>query len=247
MIRHHIRTFLIFFTLISLNVASIPVAYSAPIHDFNKVVATAYGFYREAFFLLKTENPQVASLELEEMAIRWTGIIKKFGLKPPDIYSNDQQWKNTLEAINKAIKYGLAKTIKGETKEAIKTLRPIRKLLSELRKRNGVYVYSDTVDKANAAFKRLKKFRYNPPDFNIVEEVDQLRQSLATTIYWYKQCEKTAPESIRKNPEFNRLIDDSLYSLSRVWIAIANKKKSNLISILRGLSSSDQMLFLRFG
>jgi hypothetical protein len=120
-------------------------------------------------------------------------------------------------------------------------------MLSALRRRNGVFVYSDTVDKANAAFINLNKFRYNPPDFNVVEEVDQLRQSLATTVYWYKQCVKNAPAALIKNPEFRRLMDDSLYSLSRVWIAIANKKEPNLISILRGLSSSDQMLFLRFG
>jgi hypothetical protein len=30
-------------------------------------------------------------------------------------------------------------------------------------------------------------------------------------------------------------------------VAIANKAKPDLISLLRGLSSSDRMLFLRFG
>jgi len=42
-------------------------------------------------------------------------------------------------------------------------------------------------------------------------------------------------------------MEDSLYSLSRIWVAIADKAAPNLISILRGLSSSNRMLFLRFG
>jgi hypothetical protein len=77
--------------------------------------------------------------------------------------------------------------------------------------------------------------------------VDQLRQSLALTVYWYKKCVENAPQKLHQNPEFKRLMDDSLFSLSRIWVAIANKKTPNLISLIRGLSSSDQMLFLRFG
>ena len=141
----------------------------------------------------------------------------------------------------------MAETIKGDAKAAIKTLRPIRKILSDLRRRNGVVVYSDTVDKANAAFAKLFKFRYNPLDFNAVEEVDQLRQTLAITVYWYQQCVENAPAKLRQDAEFKRLMEDSLYSLSRIWVAIANKAETNLISLLRGLSSSDKMLFLRFG
>ena len=241
------RNFVIFSIILTFTFNPASYVNSAPIHDFNKVVADAYGFYREAFFSLQTGNPQVASLELEKMSVSWKNTIKRFGTTPPEIYSEDPLWKSTLETVDKTIVRGLAETIKGDPERARKILRPIRKMLSELRRRNGVFVYSDTVDKANAAFINLKKFRYNPPDFNVVEEVDQLRQSLATTVYWYKQCVKNAPAALIKNPEFRRLMDDSLYSLSRVWIAIANKKEPNLISILRGLSSSDQMLFLRFG
>ncbi len=42
-------------------------------------------------------------------------------------------------------------------------------------------------------------------------------------------------------------MEDSIYALSRIWVAIAKKAEPILISLLRGLSSSDKMLFLRFG
>jgi hypothetical protein len=247
MVYSSIRTFIIISIFSSFNIILTPQARSASIHDFNVNVTEAYVFYREAFFLLRTGNPQVASIELEEMENRWEKVIERFGTMPPEIYSKDPKWEKTLLVIKKNINQGLAKAIKGESKAAIKTLRPIRTMLSDLRRRNGVFVYSDTVDEANSAFSRLKKFRYTPPDFNVVEEVDQLRQSLALTVYWYKKCVENAPQKLHQNPEFKRLMDDSLFSLSRIWVAIANKKTPNLISLIRGLSSSDQMLFLRFG
>ena len=210
--------------ILSFNFILTPHVRSASIHDFNTKVTNAYAYYREALFLLRTGNPEVASIELEKLANRWEKIIERFGKKPPAIFSRDPQWEKTLLVINNNINQGLEKTLKGESDSALKILWPIRITLSDLRRRNGIFVYSDTVDKANAAFLKLKKFRHKPPDFDVVEEVDQLRQSLATTVYWYKQCIKNAPEKLRRDPEFKRLMDDSLFSLSRIWVAIANKK-----------------------
>ncbi|MBL4691373.1 MAG: hypothetical protein JKY68_07950 [Rhodospirillales bacterium] len=241
------RKLLIVCTILTFALASAPAARSAPVHDFNEDVAAAYGFYREAFFLLRADNVQVASIELEEMADRWTAIVKRFGVTPPDVYSADPAWKKTLESIDEMVALGLQAAIENDAKAATKALEPIRKTLSDLRRRNGVVIYSDYVDAANAAFKKLYKFRYTPPDFDVVEQVDQLRQITAITAYWYEQCLDNTPKALAQDPEFKRLMEDSLYSLTRIWVAIANKAAPNLISILRGLSLSNRMLFLRFG
>ncbi|NQV82544.1 MAG: hypothetical protein HQ494_01875 [Rhodospirillales bacterium] len=227
--------------------ASPPAARSAPVHEFNEAVAAAYGFYREAFFLLRAGNAQVASLELEEMAEHWGVIVKRFADSPPDIFSTDSAWKKTLAEINERIAQGLEAAIAGNAKAASKALEPIRKMLSDLRRRNGAVIFSDYVDRANAAFAKLYEFRKNPPDFDAVEQVDQLRQITAVTAYWYEQVRENAPKATAHDPEFKRLMDDSLHSLSRIWVAIASKKEANLISILRGLHSSDRILFFRFG
>jgi hypothetical protein len=60
-------------------------------------------------------------------------------------------------------------------------------------------------------------------------------------------CRDNAPAAIREKPEFKRLIKTSLFSFTHIWGAIANKREDILISVLRGLRSSDKMLFLRFG
>lgn len=224
-----------------------PAARSAPIHDFNKAVFAAYGHYREAMFYLRTGNAQVASFELEELTVRWRAVVTRFAASPPDVYSDDPAWRDTLLDIEKRVAGGLDAAIGNDIKTARKHLGPIRKSLSDLRRRNGVINFSDYVDKANAAFEKLFEFRRNPPDFESLEQLDKLRRITAITAYWYETSRDNAPPAIRDNPEFKRLMETSLYSLSRIWAAIANKKKANLISILRGLHSSDRMLFLRFG
>ncbi|MEE8351464.1 MAG: hypothetical protein V3R37_04640 [Rhodospirillales bacterium] len=42
-------------------------------------------------------------------------------------------------------------------------------------------------------------------------------------------------------------MESSLQTLSRFWVAIAEKRKNILIGNLKGLASSDKMWFLRFG
>ena len=88
---------------------SVPIARSAPVHDFNEAVTIAYGFYREAFFLLRTGNPQVASIELEEMATHWTTIVERFGPTPPDMYSADPSWKRPLRRSKQKFPLGWRK------------------------------------------------------------------------------------------------------------------------------------------
>lgn len=224
-----------------------PSARSAPIHDFSNAVFTAYGHYREALFYLGNGNAQVAAFELEEMTARWKAIVEKFAESPPGVFSADPTWRQTLLDIDTKVAASLEAAINNDTKAAEKLLDPVRRTLSELRRRNGVFNFSDYVDNANAAFDELWKYRRNPPDFGSREQVDQLRRDLAVTTYLYELCRDNAPAAIRDNPEFKRLMEASLQALNRIWGVAADKKVDILISILRGQHSANRILFLRFG
>jgi len=241
------RSVVYIFIFLGFIVNGAPPAKSAPVHDFNEAVSSGYQNYREAMFYLQTGNPTVASFELETFARRWKEIVDRFGASPPDVFTTERKWRKTLKDIEFRITKGLAAAIDGDAKAAKKHLGPIRKILSALRRRNGVFVYSDIVDRANDAFKQLLKYSKSPPDFEKTEQLDKLRRDLSVTIYWYERTRDDAPPGIKNNPEFNRLMESSLQALSRIWVAIADKRTDILISNLRGLTSSDKMLFLRFG
>ncbi len=220
---------------------------AAPVHDFHAAVADAYTHYREAGFYLRTGNPMVASFGLQDMSDKWQAIIKSFAKSPPGIYANDKSWESTLTKIGKHVQDGLKATEAGDLEAAQKYIVPVRGILSNLRARNGVFLFSDRVDRANAAMEDIWKFRHNPPDFSKPDEVNELRQKTTLMTYWYERCRDTASDQVKNDPQFRRLVDRTLYSLGRMWVAIEEKNQLSVINILREMRSSDRLLYLQFG
>jgi len=224
-----------------------PASIAAPVHEFHEAVADANASYREASFYLRTGNPMVASFGLQDMNDKWSAIIKRFAKSPPGIYAADTSWESSLIEIDKRIQDGIAATEAGDLKSAQKNIVPVREILSSLRARNGVFLFSDRVDRANAAMEAIWAFRHTPPDFSKPDEVNDLRQKTTLMTYWYERCRDTATPQVKNDPQFRRLVDKTLYSLGRMWVAIGDKNQLSVINILREMRSSDRLLYLHFG
>lgn len=222
-------------------------AFASDFRNFHGGLAGAYPHYREADFYLRTGNAAVALFELEQWQSKWRAIVGEFAESPPDIYADDPAWASTLNEIDDLSLKGLEQASAGNLKEARQTLEPIRQLLADSRHRNHVIIFSDHVDRANAAYERLFAYRHTPPAFDNVDQLDAFRRAVATTTDAYQQVMDNAPAPHLENPEFQRLMKQSFYSLRRLWVAIKEQNQRNLINILRELRSSDRMLFLRFG
>ncbi len=215
--------------------------------DFNAAVASAYAHYRSAVFYLRTGNPPVASLELEDMAEKWGALEKRFAGTPPDAFVDDPTWRETLSDISARINVAITAAIAGDAKAGQAALAPVRGALAALRTRNGVRVFSDCIDEANAAAEKIWAFRHNPPDFEKHEELDRLRANTALVTYLYERCRDEAPASIRDNATFKRIVTGALHSMSRMWVAIHDKNKTAVVNILREFRSFDKLLYLEFG
>jgi hypothetical protein len=217
------------------------------VHDFHDAVADATGHYRQAMFYLHTGNGASALFELDEMTARWDAVAQRFAATPPDTYSDDKAWDNTLVAVSEAISAGLAMAEAGDLDAAWSLLAPIRGALSGLRQRNGVFLFPDCIERANGAFERLFVYRHEPPDFSAVDAMNELRRTLAVTAYWYGVCHDTAPAPVADDPRFQRIMESARYSLDRMWDAMNKQDELRLINILRELKSSDGLLHLLFG
>ncbi len=240
-------TFLSFFACV-VGFSLLPQTASASdFRNFHGTLAGAWPHYREADFYLRTGNPGVALFELEQWRDKWRSLVMEFAASPPDVYADDPAWASTLREIEALSSKGLAEAGAGNLKEARKTLEPIRQLLASTRQRNHVIIFSDHVDRANAAFEQLFAYRHTPPAFDDIDQLDAFRRHLAITTNAYQQVMDNAPAPHLENSEFQRLMKQSFYSLGRLWVAIKEKNQQNLINILRELRSSDRMLFLRFG
>ena len=214
---------------------------------FHSAQAGAYAHYRQALFYARRENTMSAAFELEELSEKWAKLMSQFAGNPPALYAADATWRDTLEGIAKRIDQALATAVEGDAKQAHDQLIPVREILSDLRQRNNVVIFSDHIDAANQAFQKLFQFRRNPPDFADPVQVRDLQGRLAETISAYEKCRTEASPEVAENEQFQRLIEDSLFYLKRINVAIDEKNQLSVVNILRRVVSSDNLLWMLFG
>jgi hypothetical protein len=223
-----------------------PALIAAPIHDFNKTLGETMRHYRWAGYYLHTGNIGLAQLELDSFAAKAGGLSDRYAATPPGIYANDPSWRPDIETLPAAAIEALAASEAGDIKKTKAILAPVRARIGDLRRRNGLFLFSDCVDAANGAFDRLWRVRHQPPDFTKPVQVDEMRQDLAVTLYWYRRCQAEAPAAVRGNQQFQRLMEDSVQSMSLIWEAARNKNSRRIINILREVRSADRLLYLNF-
>jgi hypothetical protein len=214
---------------------------------FHQAVSDAYGHYREAFFYLRRGNAMTAAFELEAMIEKWQAMLKAHGGTPPAPYAKDPKWLATLNEVGSIAEGALESAGSGAAEPAYEMLKPVRVMLRDLRQRNGVRLFRDEVEDANAAFDALFEYRRNPPDFNDPASVKGLREKLQKTIDAYQTCLDKAPPAMAKDEQFQRLLTDSLTFLKRIELAIEEKNPTTVINILRRVVSSNNILWMRFG
>lgn len=230
-----------------LAVATNP-AWASNLSSFNAAVAAAYDHYRAAAFYLRTGNPAVAGFELAEAAQRWSDAVMPFAKTPPDAFADDPAFAADLADI--MARLGKADALLasgGDAESAADMLDPIRDRLAELRRRNGVIVFSDHVDAANAAMDRLWVYRHEPPDWADPAARAALTGATAVTIHLYDRLRELAPPETAENAEFQRIMKGALASLAGLWEQIQLADEERVISYLRELRSFDRILWLQFG
>jgi len=234
-------------TLLLLLVATVPAAGASELARFNAAVAEAFTHYRGALFYLRTENPAVAEFELQDAVALWSEKVMPFRDAAPDAFADDPDWAATLDQVSEGLSQGHELARESDIAAAEAALQPLQAAMADLRARNGVRVFSDCIDEANAAMDALWAYRHDPPDFADSAQVNDLRAKTAVTAYLYARCHKTAPPEISAAEEFQRIMEGSLLSLSRMWPAIDAGNSEAVINILRELRSFDRMLWLQFG
>jgi hypothetical protein len=223
-----------------------PAAANA-LHDFLADSAVAYGHYRTAASYLRTGNTDLAALELEQAGNKWKALNAHFAATPPDAFADDPKWRETLHEIGARLKGALAEIDEDRTDDAAKTLAPVRAMLGDLRRRNGIWVFSDRINELSDAMNRLWRFRKAPPDFAVPKTLRELREGTAVLGYLFGRVRAEAPKDIAGTEDFTRMVDGAQEAIGRMWHAIDTADTDLLINTLRELRAFDNLLYLKFG
>lgn len=224
-----------------------PAVQASDLGDFNDAVADAYDHYRAAAFYFRTGNSAVAKDELTAMQDAWAEIAARFADSPPDAFTDDPHFADVLDEVSDRVQQAIEAADVGATTVGADALAPIRALLSDLRRRNGVVVFSDHVNALNQQMERLWRYRHNPPALDDPAEVDAVVGEAAVYAYLLQRLREGAPQEVKERADFQRLMEGTGESVARIPVALREGDEETFINTLRELISFDRMLFLRFG
>ncbi|MEM1198204.1 MAG: hypothetical protein AAGI06_02740 [Pseudomonadota bacterium] len=214
---------------------------------FNAAIEKVNQPYKSALFYLRTGNAGVAGLELATASGAWNTVVERYAKTPPAPLTQDAAWPETIQDISNAFETGQKLAESGKSKPARGALLPIRGLLHQMRKRNGLRVLADCVFDLNGYMDVLYHWRHNPADFTVAEVRTKATEVSNKYIEQLKLCRSEAPESVKQNADFQSVMDGAAKSAGTLLRPIERQEPDAFINVLRELKSFDVIIFVRWG
>jgi hypothetical protein len=214
---------------------------------FNAAMDDVASHNRVAIGYLHNENLDLAAVELERMKDSWGAFAERFSGNRPEPFRDNKLYVNMLVDVPTRIVTALIMINFGRPDIAGNSLEAIRDEVSEVRRASGVEVLADCVLDSHGALEAFAVYRNKAPDWNepaTPTDIAAKADAYGTAV---KHCDATAPEAVRTNPEFRRLIDGVVASLAFIPKAIAEHDRDLLYRVIIELQSFDNLLAFRYG
>ena len=177
----------------------------------------------------------------------WGELIGRFGMNPPAAFKDNRLYSETLVDVPTRIVTALIMLDMGRTDIARNSLQAIRLSLSNLRREAGIEILADCVLDYSAVMAVFVGYDDTPPDWNKPEMASELSARADTVAKTASRCDRLADAGIRAQPEFRRLIDGTMASLSFVPKVIAERDNELLHRLIGELKAFDNLLSFRYG
>ncbi len=230
--------------IVGLVLAASPPAWADELADFNAAVEAAEAHSRVAIGYLRTGNGDLASLEIERLRAAWARVP---AVKRPPLFDGNARYTTTLTGISARLVGADMMLNSGRLDAARQALEAMRGELYALRKSAGIVVLADCIYDANKAAAAF--MAYDTPELDLSKA--GVAPAVAAQAKAYTdvltRCDAVAGETVRREPEFRRLIDDAMSELAKVSQAIENRDTGQFRRIVSSLRAIDNLLAFRFG
>jgi hypothetical protein len=215
--------------------------------DFNATVENAAAHNRVAIGYLRTGNDDLASLEIDRLREAWGQVSQRFAAKRPDAFDGNPLYPTIWTNVSTRLVGADMMLKSGRQQAAAEALNAMRSDLAALRQASGIVVLADCVRDANETLNALMV--YDDPKLDFGDAQTRFAIAGTTSIYATQmaRCNGIASESVRNSPEFRRLIDGAMASLTLIQKAVATSDGDLLHRVLIELRSFDNLLAFRFG
>lgn len=214
---------------------------------FHNQVNVSYAAYRAGWYYLRMGTPGLASLELGTALDEWESLIATYKDNPPDELKDDAKFADDLARVSSLLSAGLDQAAAGATKQSRKTIAPIRGILYELRKRNGIRLYADCVSELNGAADPLLHYRRNAKSLAKPDVNARVRKDATRYIDLFNECLAMAPSVYADDPEYTGFMEGYAKSVNDMPKALDAEDAAFMIRVLRELLSFDRIIYFRYG
>ena len=206
---------------------------------------TAYGPYRAALFKTNSNSQTEAQQAIDQARQTWSAIAAKFGTTPPAPYDRDKEFAASLAGVSKVYDKAAAEIAKNELTEAHETLEHARDIMSELRYRNNVSVYSDHMNAYHAQMEIV--LIDGPKTLAAPNGMLELTAQTGALEFLAARLASEAPADVRDNAEFKTMLVAVQKSVVDLKAALFTNDATKVKEALGKVKVPYSKMFLKFG
>ena len=210
-----------------------------------QAMQSANGPYRMVLFKTNGTSQAESQQALTQAMQAWDKFSSEFAAKPAAPYDRDPAFASSVAAVLKVYAKAQGEISANDLKAAHSTLEEAREIMSAMRKRNNVVVYSDHMNAYHAVMEHI-----------LVDGSALLAQPKGLLVmtaqagalsYVAKRLSTQAPESLAKDAEFLALVDAVKQSVDRLESALQNQDQAAVKDAIGKLKGPYSKLFAKFG
>lgn len=215
--------------------------------DFNAAVETASVHNRTAIGYLRTGNVDLAAIEFDRLRAAWRELSDRFATKRPAVFNGIDYYVVAMTDIGTQLVAADLMFNTGRPEVARKALVEVRNDLYKLRKSANIVVLADCILDSNEAAATFMAYDTPELDWSKAGIPQAISESATRYSALLTRCDGLAGESVHKDGEFRRLIDEAKSELAKVSQAVDNRDGDQLHRIVGSLRAIDNLLAFRFG
>jgi len=205
----------------------------------------AYAPYRAALFRTNSQAQAESEQAIAAARSQWRALADRHGARPGAPYDRDPAFAATLKQVDEVYARAEAQIAARQLPEAHETLEKARDLMAELRRRNGVVVFSDHMNAYHAQMEHVlvdgPKRLAQPGGLIEVAALSGTLDHLA------RRLRSEAPPALAQDAEFKALADAVQASVGALRAAIARQDEAAVREAIGKLKGPYSRLFLKFG
>jgi len=208
-------------------------------------MTAAYAPYRAALYRTNGKSQADSEAAIAQAMQSWKLLADQYAKAPPAPYNRDSQFAKTVAEVTAV--YELAETeIKAnKLADAHNTLEKARDLMADIRRRNGVIVFSDHMNAYHSEMEEMvnegSKLASQPQGMLLVME------RMGSLQYLARQLRSQAPAHLLSDSGFVSALQSLEKSLAALRETVLAQDAAKFKELLPKIKGAYSQLFLKFG